>query len=154
PAHATVHRDLLEQRVAAEPALLRDPLERGIDLDELGTVEDVAPIRERIQRLDAARAPSDDADGPRGSDGGGGRIPAPLACIDRPPGALPAREHTAPLGERAARGEALVLEERGDSMRELQGWWRVVRDLEGGQSIRPPHDAQADLASGLGRPLD
>src|SRR5687768_7038481 len=63
-AYPTVLGDCIEQRPRAEPALGGEVLERRVDLGELGAVEDVAAIRERVERLDPGRAPRDDADGP------------------------------------------------------------------------------------------
>src|SRR5439155_25424247 len=72
--HPAVLGDAREQLGAGEAALRGDPLERGIDLGELGAVEHVAAVRERVERLDAARAAGDDADRAGRRDGGGGRV--------------------------------------------------------------------------------
>src|SRR5262245_9171776 len=63
-----------EQRVGCEAALGGDPAKPRVDLGELGAVQHVAAVGERVERLDAARAAGDDADRPGRGDRGGRRV--------------------------------------------------------------------------------
>ena len=149
-AHAAVLGDRREQLGRREPALGGDPLERGIDLGELGAVEDVAAIRERVERLDAARAAGDDADRSGRRDRGRGRVaqgPAGRPCSQREPsqaGKAPRRSASARRG-----CERLVLEERREPVGELERGVAVVRDVERDERVGPAHEPSPILRVAL-----
>src|SRR5262249_58697882 len=117
-----------------------DGAEVRVELGELGAVEDVAAVGERVYRLDAAGAAGDDADRAGRRDGGGGRVAERAVPGALPPRIGPGREGAAALGERSRGCQRLAFEERGDAIGERERGIGVVGDAERGERIGPAHD--------------
>src|ERR1051325_3943294 len=153
-ADTAVLDDRGEQLVAGEALFGGDAVELRVDLGELGAVEDVAAIRERIEWLDAAGATGDDADRAGRRDRGGGGVAQRAVPGALPPRSGPGREGAAALGECSRGCQRLAFEERGDAIGERERGVGVVGDAEGGERVGPAHDAEADLAGRRGGALD
>ena len=149
PANAAVLGDRSEQRGRSDPAVRGDLLEHRVDLGELGAVEHVAAIRERVEWLDPAQQPAMMLIVPVGA------IVVVVALrngrwtCELPSRALPSGNASAPLGERARCGQRFGLEERGDFAAELERGVAVVREIERDERVGPAHDPEPDLRVAL-----
>ena len=144
---------LLHEVLAVEAAAPHGLLEERVRLRHLRVVHDVPDEGQGEQRLHPAGAPGDDADGPRGRDGGEGGVPqAPVPLLPEAP--LEVGEDAPLAGEGLGGHLGLLVDEPHDLAGQGHRFLRVVGDAEFHQHVGPAHDPQADLAIALGHALD
>ena len=130
--HRPFLRDLLHDRVGAEPVVLGDLEEVFVDLDHrlgvLAFLQDVAVEHQAEEGLDAAGAIRQHADRPRRGDRGGRGVSHRTIVLGVPDAALPVREIAARPGQTFGGLVAAVVDELHHVLRERPRPGRCYRE--------------------------
>ena len=151
--------DVLQQLFAVEAAFVRGGDEVAVGLAQGGEpgrvvgVEVVLALEgEGEGGLDAGRGVGDDRDGAGGRDGGAGGVAVGDAGVVAR--AFPGAEDAALAGEVEGGVVGLRLQEAHHLFAEGERFVGVVGDAQLHEGVVPAHDAEADLARGLGGAVD